>query len=155
MSVRKKWRSYARTGLVVTAFCSGAASASSVNTITFTGSLRGVLHVVANDDCAGASGTSVQLDAIQGKLKGSSTSQWTIIIVAQHAGTSTIKRSIGANSFVLETPGQSLVKSWEATSGSFTTKGSTGSANVTLVGATGGASGTVHLNGRWDCPAST
>jgi hypothetical protein len=133
----------------------GTVSASSVNTFTFTGSLRGMLHVVPDDDCAGASGTSVQLDTIEGKLKGSNTSPWTIIIAAQHAGTSTIKRSSGANSFVLETPGKSFVKSWEAASGSFTTKGSTGGTNVTLVGATGGATGTLHLTGRWDCPAST
>jgi len=86
---------------------------------------------------------------------GSTTGQWAIIVVAEHAGTSTIKRSSADNSFVFEIPIRSFVKSWEATSGSFATKGLTGSANVTLVGATGGASGTAHLKGRWDFPAST
>lgn len=138
-------------GVVATASVASAA----VNAFTFSGGLTGTLKLVTNDDCGGSAGGETQLDDIAGKLKGSKTDQYTIIIIAPKNGTFTVKpSSSGATSTVtLETPGKNEALSWDATKGSITVKGNAGSINVTLKGTTGGASGTVKIKGSWSCPS--
>jgi hypothetical protein len=135
---------------------SGVASAGT-NSFTFSGGLTGTLKLVPSVDCGGSAGGETQLDDIAGKLKGSKSDQWTLIVIAPKNGTFTIKPAstgVTSETVTLETPGKNEALSWDATKGSITLKGSTGSLNVTVKGTTGGASGSVKIKGSWDCPPS-
>jgi hypothetical protein len=140
----------------VTIVTTSSVASAAVNSFTFSGGLNGTLKLIPADDCGGSSGGETQLDSIVGKLKGSKTDQWTIIVIAPKNGTFTIKPAttgLASSTVTLETPGKNVALSWDATKGSITANGNSGSVNVTLKGTTGGASGTVKIKGSWDCPS--
>jgi hypothetical protein len=125
------------------------------NALTFSGKLTGTLKLIPADDCGGSSSNGTQLDDIAGKLRGSKGDQWTLTVFVPKNGTFKIKApalgSSPTSSVTLETPGKSEAFSWDATGGSVTLDGNSGSLNVTLKGVTGGASGKVKIKGSWDC----
>ena len=136
----------------------GASSVASaaVNSFTFSGTLTGTLQLVPNDNCGGSAGGETQLDTIMGKLKGSKTDQWTIIVITPKNGTFKVKPAttgLAGSTVTLETPGKNSALSWDASKGSITVNGSSGSFNVTVKGTTGGAKGTVMIKGSWACPS--
>lgn len=45
--------------------------------------------------------------------------------------------------------------SWADTGGTLTIDGGKGSVNLVQSGRTGGAHGTVHVKGSWDCPVTS
>jgi hypothetical protein len=111
---------------------------------------------VPKDNCGGSDAGGTQLDDIGGTLKGSKTDQWTLTIIVPKNGTFTVKDAItgtASATVTLETPGKNNALSWDATTGSITVDGASGSLNVTTKGVTGGASGQVKIKGSWDCPS--
>jgi hypothetical protein len=131
----------------------------SPTTFSFSGALHGTLHITPRNNCAGAGNGGATLDEVSGSLGGSKGKTWSIIIYAPRDGTWKYvkhpKHGLETFSFVIETPGKKTVFSWADTGGSMTTNGGKGTANLTLSGRTGGAKGTVHVKGSWNCPVET
>jgi hypothetical protein len=127
----------------------GPAGASSGGAaITVTGALSGKLSIPSND-CPGTTAKGGQF-AFTGHLKGNSSDNWTVTFDDPHAGTWNGNPEKTASSFVLQASGR---VSWATKSGSYSTKGGSGSANVELAPELGSkAKGDVHVSGKWDCP---
>jgi len=140
------------------AFSPTSASAASGNSFAFSGALTGTLKLVPADDCDGNAGGMTTLGDIVGKLKGSKSGKWTLIVITPKNGTFKIKpvtTDLAGSTVTLETPGKTVALAWDATKGSITVKGSSGSINVTLKGSPeSGASGTVKIKGSWACPST-
>jgi hypothetical protein len=110
-------------------------------------------------NCSSAGKAGATLDTISGKLGGGGNSHvWHITVYTPSTGkykyVKNPKGGLEKFSFVLETPGKTQAKSWADTGGTLTNNGGKGTVNLVLSGRTGGAHGTVHVKGSWDCPVT-
>jgi hypothetical protein len=125
-----------------------AGASSGGAAITVSGAVSGKLSIPSND-CPGTTAKGGQF-AFTGHLKGNSSDNWTVTFDDPHAGTWNGNPEKSASSFVLQASGR---ESWATKSGSYTTKGGTGSATVELAPELGSkAKGDVHVSAKWDCP---
>ena len=135
--------------LTLVALGTGAgASSPSGWVVKVSGALSGTLRAIPSD-CGGTDAKGGQVEFI-GHLKGYKSDAWTITFLDPHSGKWT-GHSVGVSSFVLQPSG---LAAWVASSGSFTTKGTDGSANLELVpeSITPKAHGKVHVSATWSCP---
>jgi hypothetical protein len=127
----------------------GASSPSGASA-TFSGSVSGHLTTPASD-CSNVTSQSGEIDFYH-SLKGHSGNEWSLFFTAPHGGTWKPRGLAGSSSLSLEDNG-SISTSWYTKSGSFTVKGATGSAHVTLEPEPGSSGhGLVHVQGTWNCP---
>jgi hypothetical protein len=125
-----------------------AGASSGGATITVSGVLQGKLSI-SSSDCEGTTAKGGQFE-FMGHLKGLTGSDWTVTFDDPHAGTWNGNPEKTASSFVLQGSGR---LSWATKSGSYTTKGGTGTANVELAPEFGSkAKGDVHVDASWNCP---
>jgi hypothetical protein len=75
-----------------------------VNTFSFSGALVGVLHILPAKNCQSALPRGVTLSAINGRLKGSSSTGWTIQVVTPGNGTFKLPEGENAGIVVLSSP---------------------------------------------------
>jgi hypothetical protein len=135
--------------LVVAAVPAAAASPSG-STVTISGALNGQLTTPVAD-CPGVTAKSGEIDFYH-SLKGHSGDEWSLFFTAPHNGTWKGVGVAAPSSFSLQS-NAGISVSWTGKSGSFTTKGSSGSVNMVLkpqVGSSG--HGLVHVKGTWSCP---
>ena len=128
----------------------GAASSQTGASATFSGSVSGHLTTPASD-CSEVTSQSGEIDFFH-SLKGRSGNEWSLFFTAPHHGTWRPVGLAGSSSLSLEDNG-SISISWYTKSGSFTVKGATGSARVTLEPEPGSSGhGVVHVQATWNCP---
>lgn len=127
-----------------------AAGAPSGATASFSGALSGHLTTPATN-CSNVTAQSGEIDFFHA-LKGHSGTEWSLFFTAPHGGTWKGVGIASPSSFSLQS-GAGISVSWTGKSGSFTTKGASGSVNMVLkpqIGSSG--HGLVHVKGTWDCP---
>jgi hypothetical protein len=138
-------------GLVGAAVPAAAFAASpSGAVVSFSGALSGHL-TTPSTDCSNVTATSGEID-FSHSLKGHGGSSWSLFFTAPHSGTWKGVGLTASSSFNLQSAAGTSV-SWTGKSGSFTTKGTSGSVNMVLkpqIGSSG--HGLVHVKGSWDCP---
>lgn len=149
-----RWLAAVGGGLagLVAAVLPAVASAASPSgaTVSFSGALSGHLTTPATD-CSNVTATAGEIDFYH-SLKGHGGSEWSLFFTAPHSGTWKGVGVAAPSSFSLQSGGGISV-SWTGKSGSFTTKGTSGSVNMVLkpqIGSSG--HGLVHVKGSWDCP---
>jgi hypothetical protein len=131
---------------------SATATAAAANgaSATFSGAVNGHLTTPATD-CPGVTDQSGEIDFYH-SLRGHSGNEWSLFFTAPHNGTWKPRGIAGSSSFSLEA-NDSISISWDAKSGSFTTKGTNGSVNITLAPEPGSSGhGVIHVKGSWSCP---
>ncbi len=127
-----------------------AGAAASGASATFSGSLNGHLTTPAVD-CSGVTAQSGEIDFYH-SLKGHGGTEWSLFFNDPHAGTWKGRGGASTSSFSLQS-GAGISVSWVGKSGSFTTKGASGTVNMVLkpqIGSSG--HGLVHVKGSWSCP---
>jgi hypothetical protein len=126
------------------------ASASTGSTMTITGALKGHLTTPATD-CEGTTSKSGEIDFYSQPLKGGRTTGWSMLFTAPHNGTWHPSGIAGSSSFSMQSSA-GISQSWTAKSGSFTTKGSSGSVKIILKPQIGSSShALVDVKGTWNC----
>jgi hypothetical protein len=140
--------SFAALALALALAVPEAGAATTGATMTASGALQGKLSI-SSSDCEGTNAKGGQFE-FMGHLKGSSSENWTVTFDDPHSGTWNGIPEKTSSSFVLQGSGR---LSWATKSGSYTTKGGTGSANIELAPELGSkAKGNVHVTASWNCP---
>jgi hypothetical protein len=135
--------------LLVSPDLSGASTSPGAS-FTFSGSVNGHLTTPASD-CTGATEHSGEIDFYH-SLKGHSGKEWSVFYTAPRGGTYKNFSITSPESFSIEV-NDSISESWTGKSGSFTVKGTTGTAKVLLKPQVGSSThGLVHVTGTWNCP---
>ena len=138
--------------LIAASPTAASAATSSGITVKVSGHFNGTLHASWNDcQTTNAKGGET---TFTGKLKGSKADEWTLTFIDPHSGKwpgHTSGDKLGTSSFVLQSNDG---RSWVATKGSFTTKGSSGKADITMGPESISqvrAVGKFHVDASWTC----
>jgi hypothetical protein len=119
------------------------------NMFVFHGALVGELHLVPASDCRRALPHGVSLN-INGKLRGSASTDWEIQVVTPTIGTFTLPEGENAGIVVSSSPQDEV---WGSNSdGMISVIGAQGSADVELWSPDGNK---IQLAGTWDCLMSS